>query len=655
MSPLPTELVNRIITIGCEELPNNYSNFTQFKPRSLKEFARTASTVCREWRALVLSPSNYHLWSTHLALSRRRITSDTFEYGCDDIAMHISRFTDMLSNSRLSDLDLSLVFPVDDKLAESLMVHLLALIAPYSRQVRSFILHSHPLRKIVSVLQNMQPLPRLARFILYFSSEELLDQLDDVFSFRPGSLTLDLSTGINCRDVDMGTWAFTGGIILPINSISTLSIRFDKTDVCEWRAIAMLLEAQPFLTSLSFTSLVLRDTPTSSSGTGSVEACLPHLHTLAMHSDISSTLTLMAHLSLPHLASLDLSMYSFESNLHKVKPSDIILSRLVRLRHLQLDLFEKTWTTLHDYLIQAMLPPRLEKLTVNFNERISKCCTLILPCVSERPVVANFQFYTCSHQRHLAALLSRWNPEKMQVEFVGTTYTIFRPLFTSREAVNALVAMEKLHTLWFDGGGANGLLCFLAQYETPELRTIKVGIHRPQLIVHPTSADSKTVWNKVYEVSIVFHFFRDLYEPDITPFLTLFPSIHFLGITLNCTYDAPRRLDLLFRPLESGVFAVKQILELTVHVYWRYRWDRSQAEASSQTQWQELKRHLVAGIRHSLSRVVQHRSVRDFPPLKARLFVTDEDAPPGPKENELIWSYGSTSPDDDVLRESRSH
>ncbi len=49
------EMVNRIITIGCEGLPDG-SDLNDLKPRRLKGFAATVSAVCREWHALVLSP-----------------------------------------------------------------------------------------------------------------------------------------------------------------------------------------------------------------------------------------------------------------------------------------------------------------------------------------------------------------------------------------------------------------------------------------------------------------------------------------------------------------------------------------------------------------------------------------------------------------------
>ncbi len=204
ITELPTELVNHIITIGCEELPHAYSHLTDFKPRRLKRFAGTASAVCRDWRRIVLSPSNYDLWSTELVLSYGVLTRDTWY--SSDIATNISIFKDMLSKSRLSDLDIFLEFPTwSFKLIERLMVHLLTLIAPYSRQIRSFVLHSRPLRKIFSVLQTIQPLPRLARFQLHFMPEELVDSLDDVFSLGPGDLTLDLSAAINCREVQTAT------------------------------------------------------------------------------------------------------------------------------------------------------------------------------------------------------------------------------------------------------------------------------------------------------------------------------------------------------------------------------------------------------------------------------------------------------------------
>ncbi len=80
---------------------------------------------------------------------------------------------------------------------------------------------------------------------------------------------------------------------------------------------------------MSFTSLRLhRDTPFSRDGpTCSVEVCLPHLHTLELLSDMSSFLTLMAHLSLPQLAALCLETYASESNLHEVELKELPAQR----------------------------------------------------------------------------------------------------------------------------------------------------------------------------------------------------------------------------------------------------------------------------------------------------------------------------------------
>ncbi len=111
-------------------------------------------------------------------------------------------------------------------------------------------------------------------------------------------------------------------------------------------------------------------------------------------------------------------------------------------------------------------------------------------------------------------------------------------------------------------------------------------------------------------------------------------------------------LDFSLEPLESGVFAMEQLAELAVHISWSYPRDSSQEEKSS---WKEHKRQFKAGIRYILSRVVQRRSGQNFPPLKARLFVlTNKGQPRRPKENKLVWSSGSMSPDDE-LRDSWSH
>ncbi len=130
---------------------------------------------------------------------------------------------------------------------------------------------------------------------------------------------------------------------------------FTKTDVTRMEGgLRWFGGTSDISTSLSFTSLLLRDT-SFKNGTSPLVVCLPHLHTLQLLSDVGSILALVAHLSLPRLTSLVLSMRS--SNVPEVKSSDINLSRLDRLCRLELELFEDSWTTLHDHLIQSMLPP----------------------------------------------------------------------------------------------------------------------------------------------------------------------------------------------------------------------------------------------------------------------------------------------------------
>ncbi len=159
IADLPREIVNRIITIGCEDIPplDTYES----ESRRLDPFARTASVVCREWRSLVFARSNYHLWTARLILFEQRISHD--------ITAGISRFKHALSESLLSNLDLSLKLSDDDELVERLIVHAFALVAPYSHQIRSITIRSRPLRALVSILNNLRPLPRLAKMELRFS------------------------------------------------------------------------------------------------------------------------------------------------------------------------------------------------------------------------------------------------------------------------------------------------------------------------------------------------------------------------------------------------------------------------------------------------------------------------------------------------------
>ncbi len=244
-------------------------------------------------------------------------------------------------------------------------------------------------------------------------------------------------------------------------------------------------------------------------------------------------------------------------------------------------------------------------------------------------------------QQHLAALLSRWNPEKIKF---GPNLGTPVPFLPPGEGVIAPVALEKLHTLSIDG---DDLLHFLQQHSTPELWTIETRLDTPHLTIDPDPTDGETLWNHVREMSIEYNLFFS-YKPDIKAFLILFPNIHSLSITLTRMVDVSQDVDSLLQPLESGVFAIKQLHELAVSVDW------NSLSREDMFWWRQSKRFFEAGIRYSLSLVVQRRSGWDFPPLKARLFVKDHTEFPGRTENKLIWSSGLTSPDDE-LRESWRH
>ncbi len=110
------------------------------------------------------------------------------------ISDNISRFKYLLSESRLSDLDVWMIFPMDNNyFVMRLMLHAFALLAPYSHQIRILRLWSQPLRALLSILNDFKPLPRLASLNLEFPSTEVIPSPYDFLSVDHVDSVLDLS------------------------------------------------------------------------------------------------------------------------------------------------------------------------------------------------------------------------------------------------------------------------------------------------------------------------------------------------------------------------------------------------------------------------------------------------------------------------------
>lgn len=460
-----SRIIDRIMAIGCEEIPipNRYSI-----ARRLKQFAVTASLVCRDWHALVNSPSSYHLWHTQANLLYYAPYSQ-------DIAKDFTRFAEVLSGSRLSDLDLFLGFPLgeeEDMLAERLMLHALSLLAPYRRQIRSLRIESRPLLALPSILSSLTPFPRLASFYLEFFSdpERLVVSPHDDFSFGQPTPVLDLSLDDNCQEVTLVNCGFRGEIIFP-SSTSTLSLSCFGGSSITWNSIARHLNTQSHLVSLSLDPVTLMDVAMASSNPRSGEVChLQSLRVLTLSSDIVSTYTLMKLLSVPSLATLRLTISSPKLG----ASGDAILTpvyppKLLSMRSLHLSLRTACWSIIHDRFVQAIISSRLEFVEISLN-MVAVECSPLSP-LSTPFIVSDLRLHIHWPQLDWVAILSRWNPEIIAIHH-GTIHSRVFPRFISLDADT--LSMPKLRALSFHHTTVNDLNIFLSRLSAPQLREIEL-------------------------------------------------------------------------------------------------------------------------------------------------------------------------------------
>ncbi len=382
INDLPVEIITRIITIGCEDLPDRL--YYASERRKLKPLALVASMVCQDWHSIVMARSNYHLWSTKLLLAFLG------GYSYFDTTEEIAKFRDLLSKSSLGDLDLDLRFPglLEDpsSLVERLFLHTFTFLVPYSHQIRRLTIGSRPTRAVISILYSLKPLTRLEEFKLYF--------------FRPGTY------GLTVRRVH--DWRYRLANIGPIDCqwtaarcryaigdsrgetrfpdhISSITLDFDETLIAKWSDIAMLLKENPRLKTLSLGPFILKDAPPVSSEShgdheskpSETQILLEFLEVVDVRADIGTLFTFMTYLRLPRIESLDLDILDtkdFDVQPIPGPPKDSPPPlRVSSLRVLELLFHEKTWMKLHDSFIQTILPPSMTAVVLRFAEEVSEC------------------------------------------------------------------------------------------------------------------------------------------------------------------------------------------------------------------------------------------------------------------------------------------
>ncbi len=559
---LPTELLARIITIGCEEFPG-LGWGSKPSPRRLKEFAEVASRVCHEWHSLV--HSDHHFWCTRLVIEERPRHVDEYH----DITKDIAVFKDLLSNSRRSDIDIFLDFPrgSDRRVAECLMLHAFALLIPYSRQIRSLVICStHPLRGMLAVLNSLKPLPTLAKLELSFVSAQLTDSPYDELRFYPDGSVLDLSSRSNCHEVMLSHWGFNGEVILP-SHITDLVLYYVSI---QWRYLASFLRTLPRLADMTLAYLTILDLPTPAhsgdrANLSALVVCLQHLQLLTVNnSDITSILVLLSFLHVPRLASLDLLIgplnYSPPRNRETLHLS---IPRLDTLRTLVLIHREKHWTGLHDQLIRAILPPHLDSATIFFTLEVIECNPLPNDFDSNAlPVIADLSVHLHHSQPHWVALLSRWSPEILTLKPMRK---IIQP--TMFPAINQeRLSLGRLHTLSMVLSADKDISNFLSRLEAPLLRVVKLRMRQNYRRRNPAPVNNfEATYLQVQELSLEFSAGEE--GIWIETYLSLFPAITSLSFSIHLDDSVTVDAKVMLHHLEES-FTTRQLSKLVVNVKW---------------------------------------------------------------------------------------
>ncbi len=630
ITDLPPEIMIRIITVGCEDIPDLLQDYDS-RHRSLKPFAKTASLVCQQWHTLVHDRSNYHFWITRISLSPAGCylwdTVRIFSNSDLDMAQNISNFKDLLLKSRHSDLDLLLGIPGEDQILDQrLMIHAMGMLGPYKSQIRTIFIRSAPLQAIVSVLDTLRPLPRLAIFSLHFSSEDLISSPTYDALFCHDNAALDLSAEGDCREVSLANYGLHKQIILP-NNIFSLTLRFDLSIAINWSGIASLLRAHPRLTYLSLRFVApmnaLASPPCYSDESGLPEVCMRSLRKLELHADISTIFALMTLFHLPSVTSLNLILDSTGLAIRKyITPSVAPPPILASLSSLTLTIYEQRWTVLHDRLIQAILPPSLQFVLLHFHEDAAKWTTsprilgpICVPCLSLR-------FH--HHQKNweaLVSILSRWDTEEMKLDsWHGEVLP--RTNMSAKHEGNLM--MPSLLSVSFLGTTADAFVAFLSRLKAPRLRRIRTlcpRIRWPQL-EHSMVAAFEATAQQVRELELEFD--SRFARIGITPCLMFFPDVTSISLDLKL-YDnqGPVDVETLLRPL-TNPDAVRRLARLDVNIEWLH-FELKFRIPLDKLSTQDRRRTTEGALCHYLFAAVQSRMGGECSSLKAQLFLREKE------------------------------
>ncbi len=622
ITDLPLEIINRITTIGCEDIHTRGA--LRPVPRRLKRFAVTASLVCKEWHALVHAPSNYHLWHTLLTL---------FHFAPDsgDIARDISQFANLLLGSQLSDLDLMLVFPgpeleTDDRLVERLMLHALSLLFPYHSQIRSIRIESQPRRAILSILNALESLPRLVLLSLESSAEESVISPHDGFPFEESAAVLDLCSEENFREVTLLNWGVIGEMRFPTN-IHNLTFCMTNGSSIGWNDIARHLKWQSHLVSADLGPIAPIDTALSSSS--NAVGCelrssgvyhLKSLRSLMLQSDIVSIYKLMVLLDVPSLAELHLTTVSSGSggSAGGAAPAYASPRKLFALKTLQLFINEACWTITHDCLVRDILSSHLESVAIDLMGATITCSPL--SPTTPPSIISNLRLNLYRPQPNWVALLSRWDPETLSIHHEITHKDAY-PAASRRLVLptsDDTLSMQNLHTLSFYDAAAKSLDILLSRLNAPRLRELELNSPSQfQLSSAIASETAKQIQTLRLSLGFAIGF------PDIMPYISSFPNIRSFDFTPKVSHTC-----LPLPDFEGSISGMLELAELVVAVHVYHMQPPSEMSPEEKSLARERRRSIEDTLRDSMTTIVRIRTGNDYrfkgrAKLKAQLYVRE--------------------------------
>jgi hypothetical protein len=463
---LPLEIIARILFLGCD----NYFEFSSAGSpgiRRLKPFAKVAASVCRDWRDIVRARSGHRYWCKYLIFG-----SSGGEWIRNfDAAKAAAQFKHWLESSDNCDIDLRFTIYSYGTLSQTLepierfSIHVFLMLVPFAGQIRSMSIHSRPLTQWLLAITSLGPLPRLEYLELSGDTKSSIDPVDSLLSrkYTIVLLDLDLSSALDGLTLVLKNWNVLGHIKTHQN-ISDLTVTncwSRNLASASWEDVYQLLKE----------NLDIRNLNLSTSGvafafkqTRAAPACLPLLKAASLRTSAETFCALFCLFSPSSLQTLDLTLVGADRVVDgSPSPSDLV--QLPSLVNMRLRFYCSSWTEMHDNCFVALLPPRLQEVSLLFANK--QYTPPLWPLSNPRKYVSHLEINASSRVGWIN-MLSRWDPEHLEVH--GSVYAN-RSTFDS----DKVLRMDHLSRLTLNASGLVGLCLILSKLDAPSLKQVTFG------------------------------------------------------------------------------------------------------------------------------------------------------------------------------------